>query len=102
MAAMATLALTAATESGRSSSRTFTFLSICTAYRQRRAQNFCTRRGVLRLIEKARVIEAYCGTCDVVSPVNAQERLVTSRASAADQLSTVRDAAFESTSQRQA
>jgi hypothetical protein len=101
MAAMATLSLAAATGSGRSSSRTFTFLSICTAYRQQRVQNFYTRRGVLRLIEKAQVIEGYCGTCDVVSPVNAQERLVVS-ACAADELSTVRDAAFESASQRQA
>jgi hypothetical protein len=61
MAAMATLSLAAATGSGRSSSRTFTFLSTCTACGQQRVQNFYTRRGVLWPIKKAQVMNPTVG-----------------------------------------
>ena len=45
-----------------------------------------TRRVLLRLLENANTIDAYCSQCDVVWPVNAQERNLVAAAIAAGQL----------------
>jgi hypothetical protein len=96
MAAMAKLPLTPPTEMGRRSRRPFTFVSTCTACGQERMQNFYTGRGLLRLIEKGQVIDAYCPTCNAVWAINSQERVVMARAITAAQISADGDAAFES------
>jgi len=85
MASMAKLSLAPPAERGRRGSRPFTFNSICTACGHERVQNFYTRRDLLSLIEKAQAIDAYCGACDVVWPLNARERDVMSRAITAEQ-----------------
>jgi hypothetical protein len=50
------------------------FLSTCPACGQQQLQLAYTRRALLKLLESGNIIDAYCLACDVVWPVNAQER----------------------------
>jgi len=50
------------------------FFSTCPACGQQQPQLAYTRRALLRLLESGNIIDAYCLACDVVWPVNAQER----------------------------
>ena len=50
------------------------FLSTCPVCGEQQLQLAYTRRELLRLLENANIIDAYCLACDVVWPVNIQER----------------------------
>ena len=50
------------------------FLSTCPVCGEQRLQFAYTRRALRSLLDNANVIEAYCLRCDVVWPVNEQER----------------------------
>jgi hypothetical protein len=58
---------------------------VCGEEQQQRAY---TQRALLRLLENANIIDAYCLACDVVWPVNVQERNLVAAAIAAGQLGT--------------
>jgi hypothetical protein len=59
------------------------FFSTCPACGQQQLQLAYTRRALLRLLESGNMIDAYCLACDVVWPVNAQERNLVATAIAA-------------------
>ena len=50
------------------------FVSTCPVCGEEQLQLAYTRRALLRLLENANIIDAYCLACDVVWPVNVQER----------------------------
>ena len=56
------------------SDKPINFVSTCPECGQKRVQYAYTRRALVRLLEKGRIIDAYCRRCDVVWPVSAQER----------------------------
>ena len=62
------------------------FLSTCPVCGEQQLQLAYTRRALIRLLENANTIDAYCSECDVVWPVNAQERNLVAAAIAAGQL----------------
>jgi len=62
------------------------FLSTCPVCGEQQLQLAYTRRALLRLLENANIIDAYCLACDVVWPVNVQERNLVAAAIAAGQL----------------
>jgi hypothetical protein len=62
------------------------FFSTCPACGQQQLQLAYTRRALLRLLESGNIIDAYCLACDLVWPVNAQERNLVATAIAAGQL----------------
>src|SRR6516225_8922236 len=62
------------------------FVSTCPVCGAQRLQLAYTRRALLRLLENANTIDAYCLACDVVWPVNVQERNLVAAAIAAGQL----------------
>jgi hypothetical protein len=55
-------------------SRHVRFLSKCPVCGQQQLQLAYTRRALLKLLYTGNVIDAYCLACDVVWPVNSQER----------------------------
>jgi hypothetical protein len=59
------------------------FFSTCPACGQQQLQLVYTRRALLRLLESGNIIDAYCLACDMVWPVNAQERNLVATAIAA-------------------
>ena len=59
------------------------FFSTCPACGQQQLQLAYTRRALLRLLESGNIIDAYCLACDLVWPVNAQERNLVATAIAA-------------------
>ena len=63
------------------------FLSTCPVCGEQQLQLAYTRRALSRLLENANIIDAYCLACDVVWPVNVQERNSVAAAIAAGQLS---------------
>ena len=50
------------------------FLSTCPVCGEQQLQLAYTRRALMRLLESGNIIDAYCLACDVVWPVNVQER----------------------------
>ena len=50
------------------------FVSTCPICGQLRVQYAYTRRALVRLLEGGQMVDAYCGTCDVVWPASARER----------------------------
>jgi hypothetical protein len=52
------------------------FFSMCPACKRARLQNGYTRGEVTAALNTGRAIDAYCLMCDVVWPVDAQERLL--------------------------
>lgn len=81
----ATLSFTPNRRSDRARSRAVTFVSTCPACGLQRPQNGYTRRGIARLLETSRTIDAYCVPCDVLWPISADERLVMARVISAEQ-----------------
>jgi hypothetical protein len=61
------------------------FLSKCPTCGQQKLQLAYTRRALLRLLETANIIDAYCLACDVVWPVSSEERKLMVTAIAAGQ-----------------
>jgi hypothetical protein len=57
----------------RRTSKPSNFVSTCPVCGQVRVQYGYSRRALVRLIEKGQIIDGYCGTCDVVWGVSAQE-----------------------------
>jgi hypothetical protein len=55
---------------------TLAFDSTCPACGQQRLQQGHTRSALIKLIESHRIIDAYCLECDMVWPVNTEERLL--------------------------
>jgi transcription elongation factor Elf1 len=80
MAAKTTLSSAPPRVSERRVSRPFTFGATCPICGQERVQYAYMRRALLRLLEKGQIIDAHCGTCDVVWAVTPQERVVLARA----------------------
>ena len=72
--AIATPALASGTTSERRRSRRTYFVSTCPVCGQQRVQYAYTQRALVRLLQKDQIVDAYCGTCDVVWPASAQER----------------------------
>ena len=62
------------------------FVSTCPVCGAQQLQLAYTRRALIRLLENANTIDAYCLACDVVWPVNVQERNLVAAAIAAGQL----------------
>jgi hypothetical protein len=61
------------------------FLSTCPVCGHQQLQFAYTRHALLRLLETGNIIDAYCLACDVVWPVNVQERNLVATAIAAHQ-----------------
>ena len=72
--AIVTPELASRTKSERHKSRPINFVSTCPVCGQPRVQYAYTRRALVRLLQKGQIVDAYCGTCDVVWPASAQER----------------------------
>jgi hypothetical protein len=53
---------------------------------QQQLQLAYTRRALFRLLESGNIIDAYCRACDVVWPINVQERSLVGTEIAAGQL----------------
>lgn len=61
-------------------SQCITFFSLCPTCRQQQLQDGYTRAALVRLLERGRIIEAYCLGCDVLWPVSEAERGALARA----------------------
>jgi hypothetical protein len=57
-------------------SQPITFFSVCPTCGHQQLQDGYTRAALVRLLERGRIIEAYCLTCDV----NPEERVALTRA----------------------
>jgi hypothetical protein len=66
-------------------SHSITFFSVCPTCGHQQVQDGYTRAALLRLLERGRIIEAYCLKCDVLWPVSPQERVALARAMAPGQ-----------------
>ena len=66
-------------------SQPITFFSLCPTCRHQQLQDGYTRAALVRLLERGRIIEAYCLSCDVLWPVAPEERVVLGRALAPEQ-----------------
>lgn len=62
--------------------QSITFFSVCPTCGHQQVQDGYTRAALVRLLERGRIIEAYCLTCDVLWPVTAGERVALARAMA--------------------
>lgn len=65
--------------------RSIPFLATCPVCGQPQVQRGYTRRALVRLLEKGRMIDAYCVTCDLVWPLSAPERNLVTTTIAAGQ-----------------
>lgn len=72
--AMAAPAPASHAKSERRSSKPSNFVATCPGCGQRRVQYAYTQRTLARLLQKGQIVDAYCGTCDVVWPASAQDR----------------------------
>jgi hypothetical protein len=70
-------------------SQLITFFSVCPTCRQQQLQDGYTRAALVRLLERGRIIEAYCLSCDVLWPVTPEERVALARALAPEQYGTL-------------
>lgn len=61
-------------------SKPITFYSVCPTCSHQQVQDGYTRAALIRLLERGRIIEAYCLTCDVLWPVSPAERVALARA----------------------
>jgi hypothetical protein len=52
------------------------FVSTCPVCGQQQLQHAHTRRALIRSIEMNEIIDAYCLECDLVWPINTQERVL--------------------------
>jgi len=80
MAAKSTPSFAPPSGSERRTSRPSPFVSTCPVCGQERVQYAYTRRALVGLLETGQKVDARCGTCDVVWPVSAQERVTIARA----------------------
>ena len=71
---IATPALASRTKSERRRNKPINFVATCPACGQPRVQYAYTRRELVRLLQKGQIVDAYCVTCDIVWPANAEER----------------------------
>jgi hypothetical protein len=70
-------------------SQCITFFSVCPTCGHQQTQDGYTRAALVRLLERGRIIEAYCLSCDVLWPVSPQERVALARAMTPGQRDTV-------------
>ena len=61
-------------------SQLITFYSVCPTCSHQQIQDGYTCAALMRLLERGRIIEAYCLTCDVLWPVTPAERVALARA----------------------
>jgi hypothetical protein len=61
-------------------SQLITFYSVCPTCSHQQIQDGYTCAALMRLLERGRIIEAYCLTCDVLWPVSPAERVALARA----------------------
>jgi len=61
-------------------SQPITFYSVCPTCGHQQVQDGYTPAALVRLLERGRIIEAYCLTCDVLWPVSPAERVALARA----------------------
>jgi hypothetical protein len=54
----------------------FIFAASCPACGEQRLQHAHTRRTLIRSIQANQIIDAYCPECDLVWPINTQERVL--------------------------
>lgn len=66
-------------------SQLITFFSVCPTCGHQQVQDGYTRAALVRLLERGRIIEAYCLNCDVLWPVSPQERVALARAMTPEQ-----------------
>jgi len=69
-------------------SQPITFFSLCPTCGHQQLQDGYTRAALVRLLERGRIIEAYCLSCDVLWPVAPEERVALARAMAPEQYNT--------------
>jgi hypothetical protein len=69
-------------------SQSITFFSVCPTCRHQQLQDGYTRAALVRILERGRIIEGYCPSCDVLWPVGPEERLALGRALAPEQYGT--------------
>jgi hypothetical protein len=60
-------------------SHSITFFSTCPTCGHQQLQDGYTRAALVRLLERGRIIEAYCLTCDMLWPVSPVERVALAR-----------------------
>ena len=73
-------------------SQSITFFSVCPTCAHPQVQDGYTRAALVRLLERGRIIEAYCLTCDVLWPVTPEERVALARAMTPEQHDPLRPA----------
>jgi hypothetical protein len=61
-------------------SQPITFISTCPTCGHQQLQDGYTHAALVRLLERGRIIEAYCLACDVLWPVSPEERVTLARA----------------------
>lgn len=61
-------------------SQSMTFFSVCPTCGHQQVQDGHTRAALVRLLERGRIIEGYCLSCDVLWPISPQERVALARA----------------------
>jgi hypothetical protein len=66
-------------------SQSITFFSVCPSCGHQQVQDGYTRAALARLLERGRIIEAYCLSCDVLWPVAREERVALARAMTPEQ-----------------
>ena len=66
-------------------SQLITFFSSCPTCGHQQLQDGYTRAALVRLLERGRIIEAYCLTCDMLWPVAPAERVALARILAPEQ-----------------
>jgi hypothetical protein len=69
-------------------SQSITFFSVCPTCRRQQLQDGYTHAAVARLLERGRIIEAYCLSCDVLWPITPEERVALARAMVPEQYDT--------------
>jgi len=69
----------------RPMSQSITFIATCPACGRQQLQDGYTRAALSRLLERGRIIEAYCLKCDGLWPISPEERAAMVGALAAEQ-----------------
>jgi hypothetical protein len=66
-------------------SQPITFISTCPTCGHQQLQDGYTHAALVRLLERGRIIEAYCLACDVLWPISPEERAAMARAIVSEQ-----------------
>jgi len=58
-----------------SSRKAIAFISSCPVCGHEQLQTYYTRRALSKLLVTGSMVDAYCGACDVVWPISAEEKI---------------------------